>query len=179
MSVVFWLLAALTIGGALATVLVKKLIYAALAATIAFSGLALLYLSLDAQFVGFAQMLVYIGAVTILIVFAVLLTQTSVLMQSKQKNEPVFSPGGIWGLVVAAGVFAVLAWSVIASEQATTAASAASEAINIGAPNASVMDIGQALVGNYVLPLEIVALVLTAALIGAVVIAMHEKGEAK
>jgi NADH-quinone oxidoreductase subunit J len=41
------------------------------------------------------------------------------------------------------------------------------------------MEIGQALVGNYVLPLEIVALVLTAALIGAVVIAMHEKGEAK
>ena len=41
------------------------------------------------------------------------------------------------------------------------------------------MDIGHALVGSYVLPLEIVALVLTAALIGAVVIAMHEKGEAK
>lgn len=176
MSVVFWLLAALTIGGALATVLVRKLIYAALAATIAFGGLALLYLSLDAQFVGFAQMLVYIGAVTILIVFAVLLTQTSVLVQSKQKNESVFSPGGIWGLVIAAGVFAVLAWSVIASEKATTAASAASDA---AAPNASVMDIGQALVGNYVLPLEIVALVLTAALIGAVVIALHEKGEAK
>ena len=125
---VFWLLAALTIGGALATVLVRKLIYAALSATVSFAGLALLYLSLDAQFVGFAQMLVYIGAVTILIVFAVLLTQTSVLMQSKQKNESVFSPGGIWGLVIAAGVFAVLAWSVIASEKCRArAASAASD----------------------------------------------------
>ena len=176
MSIVFWLLAALTIGGALATVLLKKLIHAALAATIAFGGLALLYLSLDAQFVGFAQMLVYIGAVAILIVFAVLLTQSSTLNQSKQKNESVFSPGGIWGLVVAAGVFAVLAWSVIASQKATTAVSAAGDAT---APSASVMEIGQALVGNYVLPLEIVAMVLTAALIGAVVIAIHEKGEAK
>jgi NADH:ubiquinone oxidoreductase subunit 6 (subunit J) len=176
MSVIFWLLAALTIGGALATVLLRKLIHAALAATFAFGGLALLYLSLDAQFVGFAQILIYIGAVTILIVFAVLLTQSSALNQSKAKNDSVFSPGGIWGLVIAAGVFAVLAWSVIASQKATTAVSGASTSAT---PSASVMDIGQALVGNYVLPLEIVALVLTAALIGAVVIAMHEKGEAK
>lgn len=172
-NAVFWLLAALTIGGALAAVLLKKLIYAALAATVSFGGLALLYLSLDAQFVGFAQMLVYIGAVSILIVFAILLTQSSVLTQSKKKNDSVFSPGGIWGLVVAAGVFAVMAWSVLASEKATGAASSTS------VPSASVMEIGQALVGNYVLPLEIVALVLTAALIGAVVVAMHEKGEAK
>jgi NADH-quinone oxidoreductase subunit J len=176
MSIVFWLLAALTIGGALATVLLRKLIYAALSATIAFAGLALLYLSLDAQFVGFAQMLVYIGAVTILIVFAILLTQTTVLVQSKAKNETVFSPGGIWGLVVAAAVFAVMAWSVIASQKATTAASAVG---TTSAPSASVLEIGQALVGNYVLPFEIVALVLTAALIGAVVIAMHEKGDAQ
>jgi len=46
-------------------------------------------------------------------------------------------------------------------------------------PNVTVMDIGNALMGRYVLPLEIVALLLTAALIGAVIVAMHEKEGAK
>ena len=58
MSPVFYILAALTIGGGLAAMLLKHLIHAALAVTIAFAGMALLFLELDAQFVGFAQILV-------------------------------------------------------------------------------------------------------------------------
>ena len=49
--------------------------HCALALTVAFAGLALLFLQLDAQFAGFAQILVYIGAVAILVVFAILLTR--------------------------------------------------------------------------------------------------------
>ena len=79
MSVVFYLIAAITLAGGLATVLLKHLVHSALAATVAFGGLALLFLSLDAQFAGFAQILVYIGAVAILIVFAILLTRGSEL----------------------------------------------------------------------------------------------------
>jgi NADH-quinone oxidoreductase subunit J len=79
MNVIFYLLAALTIAGGLAAILLKHLIHAALALTIAFAGLALLFLWLDAQFAGFAQILVYIGAVAILVVFAILLTHGSEL----------------------------------------------------------------------------------------------------
>src|SRR5246500_2048983 len=77
MSVVFWILAAITVLGGLSTVTQKNTVHCALALTTAFAGLALLFLQLDAQFVGFAQILVYIGAVAILVVFAILLTRGS------------------------------------------------------------------------------------------------------
>jgi NADH-quinone oxidoreductase subunit J len=173
MSWIFWVLAAITIAGAMATVLVHRLVHAALGAAVAFVGLALLFLSLDAQFAGFAQLMVYVGAVTILILFAILMTQSGELNQTSTKLHTVFSPGAWWGLVVAALVFAVLGYAVNQSQSALTKAGTASAAV----PSATVAEIGQAFVGRYVLPLEIVALILTAALIGAVVIAMNEKGE--
>ncbi len=162
MSVVFYLIAALTVAGGLAAVLLKNLVHAALAVTVAFGGLALLFLSLDAQFAGFAQILVYIGAVAILIVFAILLTRGSEL-----PKDGVFSRSWLVGLVIAAAIFAVLGWAVIASVPGLPNQAAV--------PAVTVHDIGNALVGRYVLPLEIVALLLTAATIGAVIVAMHEK----
>ena len=131
----------------------------------AFAGLALLFLQLDAQFAGFAQILVYVGAVAILVVFAILLTRGS----ETPKDGGIFSRTWLAGLVIAAAVFAVLAWAVIQS--------AGGLAGDAPAPTVSVLQIGQALMGRYVLPLEIVALLLTAALIGAVIVAMHEKEE--
>ena len=71
MSFVFWFLAAIAVAGALAAVLLKNLVHCALALTVVFTGLALLFLQLDAQFAGFAQILVYVGAVAILVVFAI------------------------------------------------------------------------------------------------------------
>jgi NADH-quinone oxidoreductase subunit J len=70
--------------------------------------------------------------------------------------------------VIAAGVFAVLGWAVLQSVGGFPSQSGP-------APVVTVLQIGQALMGRYVLPLEIVALLLTAALIGAVIVAMHEK----
>ncbi len=162
MSPIFYILAALTIAGALASVTLKHLVHCALAVTVAFAGLALLFLQLDAQFAGFAQILVYIGAVVILIVFAILLTRGSDL-----PKEGVFSKTWPVGLLIAAAVFAVLGWAVLQSVRAVPQQAAV--------PAVTVRDIGIALVGRYVLPLEIVALLLTAATIGAVIVAMHEK----
>lgn len=162
MNAIFYLLAALTIVGGLAAILLKHLIHAALALTVAFAGLALLFLSLDAQFVGFAQILVYIGAVAILIVFAILLTRGADLPM-----DGVFSGTWLVGLVIAAAVFAVLGWAVLQSSNALPQQTAV--------PAITVHDIGNALMGRYVLPLEIVALLLTAATVGAVIVAMHEK----
>ena len=166
MTVVFYLVAAISVAGALATVLLKNLVHCALAATIAFGGLALMFLSLDAQFVGFVQVLVYIGAVAILIVFAILLTRGSDL-----PKDGVFSKSWLWGVVIAAGVYAVIGWAVINSVNAIPQQTVT--------PHVTVHDVGLALVGTYVLPLEIVALLLTAATIGAVIVAMHEKGGAE
>ena len=166
MGVVFYLISALAVGGALAAVLLKNLVHAALALTLAFLGLALLFLRLDAQFAGFAQILVYVGAVAILVVFAILLTRGSDL-----PKEGVFSRTWLAGLAIAAGVFAVLAWAVLQAGPYLPDESAV--------PAVTVNDIGNALMGRYVLPLEIVAVLLTAALLGAVIVAMHEKVRTK
>ncbi len=165
MSVVFCILAALTLAGGLAAVLLKNLVHCALAVTVAFLGLALLFLSLDAQFVGFAQILIYIGAVAILVVFAILLTRGSGVT-----GESLVSRTWFTGLTIAAAVFALLGWAVMRSAGALPNESTA--------PAVTVHDIGMALVGRYVLPLEIVALLLTSATIGAVIVAMHEKEKA-
>jgi NADH-quinone oxidoreductase subunit J len=166
MTFAFYLFATLTVAGGLAAVLLKNTVHCALALTVAFAGLALLFLDLDAQFAGFAQILVYIGAVAILVVFAILLTRGS-----ETPKEGVFSRSSFAGLAIAAAVFAVLAWAVIGSMRVLPHEAAT--------PVVTVAQIGQALIGRYVLPLEIVALLLTAAMIGAVIVAMDEKERAK
>jgi NADH-quinone oxidoreductase subunit J len=166
MSAIFWILSGLTILGGLAAVTLRNTVHCALAVAVAFAGLALLYLQLDAQFAGFAQILIYIGAVAILVVFAILLTRGS-----DTPKDGVFSRTWFAGTTIAAAVFAVLGWAVIQSVHALPNETAA--------PAVTVNQIGDALLGRYVLPLEIVALLLTAALVGAVMVAMHEKGESK
>jgi NADH-quinone oxidoreductase subunit J len=162
MSLVFYVIAGLSVGGALAAVLLKNTVHCALALTIVFAGLAMLFLGLDAQFAGFAQILIYIGAVAILVVFAILLTRGS-----ETPETSVYSRRPAIGLVIAAALFAVLGWAVLQSGSLLPHETAT--------PAVSVNDIGNALMNRYVLPLEIMALLLTAALIGAVIVAMHDK----
>jgi NADH-quinone oxidoreductase subunit J len=167
MSFAFYLVAALTVAGGLATVMLKNTVHCALALTVAFAGLALLFLQLDAQFAGFAQILVYIGAVAILVVFAILVTRGT-----ETPEGGIYSRNWRAGLAIAAAVFAVLGWAVLESARVMPQGAAAPPAV-------TVREIGNALVGRYVLPLEIVALLLTAAMIGAVIVAMHEKERQK
>src|ERR1035437_6480687 len=76
MTLPFAIIALLTLASAVAAMSLRNLVHCALALTGTFAGLAAVYLQLDAQFVGFAQILVYVGAVAILIVFAILLTRS-------------------------------------------------------------------------------------------------------
>jgi len=156
------ILAGFTIAGAMAAMTLRNLVHAVLALVIAFAGLAGLYLSLGAQFVGFAQILVYVGAVSILTVFAILLTRDAGLASEA-------APARKWiaGLIVALGVFGVLARSI--------ATSGVSQAANSPDPQVGVKQIGNALMGPYVLPLEVVGLLLTAALVGAVILAVDDR----
>src|SRR5882724_12510729 len=164
MTIVFWILAVMTVCGGLAAVLLRNTVHCALAVTGAFAGLAALYLQLDAQFIGFAQILVYIGAVAILIVFAILLTRGS-----ETPQPSILSPSWFGGISVAVVVFGVLAMTIVRSAVADR---------NLPpAPQVSVRELGEQLMTKYLLPLEVIGLLLTAALIGAVIIAMHEKEE--
>jgi len=162
MTLPFAIIAVLTIAAAGAAMTLRNLVHCALAVAVAFGGLAAIYLQLDAQFVGFAQILIYVGAVAILIVFAILLTRGG-----ETSDKSVFSASWIWGALVTVAVFATLAWAV--------GNSFASRRDLPAPPDATVRQIGDALMTRFVLPLEVVGLLLTAALIGAVIIALKEE----
>lgn len=164
MTISFAIIAALTIAAAMAAMSLRNLVHCALALVVAFAGLAAAYLQLDAQFVGFAQILVYVGAVAILIVFAILLTRGG-----GDSEKSAFSVSWSWGAIVTIGVFGTLAWTIINSFASQREPSAKADA--------TVKQIGDALMTKYVLPLEVIGLLLTAALIGAVIIAMKEGPE--
>src|SRR6266704_3272676 len=167
MTLTFALIAAPTIVSAIAAMTLRNLVHCALALTVTFGGLAVFYLQLDAQFVGLAQILVYIGAVAILIVFAILLTRGG-----EPPQQPVVTSSWVMGAGVAVLTFGSLAAAMLASWVRPAAANPKTDV----AADVAVNRIGEKLMTDYVLPLEVVALLLTAALIGAVIIAMQEKG---
>jgi NADH:ubiquinone oxidoreductase subunit 6 (subunit J) len=158
----FFILGVLTIVGAAAALTLRNLVHCVLALVLAFVGLAGLFLLLDAQFIGFAQILVYVGAVAILVVFAILLTRGT-----ESTSQSIVSPSWIVSSVAAAAVFGVLAWTIQSSM--------ASQHLLPPQPEVTVKQIGDALMSRFALPLEVIGLLLTAALVGAVTIAMQEK----
>jgi NADH-quinone oxidoreductase subunit J len=160
MTFPFIILALITLAGSVGAMVLRNLIHCALALTLTFAGLAGIYLQLSAQFVGFAQVLVYIGAVAILIVFAILLTGRANVEKS------IFSSSWWFGLAVAVAVLGTLSCGILASNALGEAGLA---------PQATVRQIGDQLMTKYVLPLEVLGLLLTAALIGAVIIALQER----
>jgi len=162
MSLPFAIIAILTLASAVAAMSLRNLVHCVLMLMVTFAGLAAFYLQLDAQFVGFAQILIYIGAVAILIVFAILLTQGGDAPRLSS-----FSVGSVAGVGIAVAVFGLLSGIILTSRALTHEIRPA--------PEVTVHQIGTQLMGNFILPLEVVGLLLTAALIGAVLIAMREK----
>jgi NADH-quinone oxidoreductase subunit J len=163
MSTPFLILAAVTILGAGAAMMFRGLVHCALALAIAFAGIGALYLNLGAQFLGLAQLLVYVGAIAVLIVFVILLTRSA----DSEPLSPAARP--VAGVVVATAIFVILAWAIIHS--------GAIHSSGQPAPQTTIRQLGGALMDGYVLPLEVIGLMLTAALIGAVIVAMKEDAQ--
>jgi NADH:ubiquinone oxidoreductase subunit 6 (subunit J) len=162
----FTIFAILTVAGAVAAMSLRNLVHSVLALTVAFAGLAAVYLQLGAQFIGLVQILVYVGAVAILIVFAILLTRDKEVIQ-----QSIFAVSWKGSSVVVLAVFGTLAWTIHHS--------ATSQRAVLPQPEASMQQIGNALMLRFALPLEIIGVLLTVALIGAVTIAVHEKQETR
>jgi len=154
----FVLVAILTLAGALAAALLPKLIHAALSLVVAFVGVASFYFLLGAEFVGLVQVFIYIGAVAVLIVFTILLTRRDVV------EDRGFNWGGV---VIAITVFAGLVWAILWTPSLSLAA--------VPIEPLTVKHIGEVLMNDFVWPLQCAGLVLTAALIGALILVMEEK----
>jgi len=140
----------------------RDLVHCALSLVVTFAGLAVLFLQLDAEFVGLAQILVYVGAVAILIVFAILLTRGT----EPARPMPVTTSTG-WGLGIALATFLIVAGALLSSGTIRRGTAPP--------PDLTVRALGDKLMADYVIPLEVIGLLLTAALIGAVIIAMSER----
>lgn len=154
------IIAALIIGCALAAALNPKLMHAALAFALAFVGVAALFFWLGAEFVGMVQIFVYIGAVAVLVVFTILLTR-----RDGEQHR-----GFNWsGVIVALAVFAGLVWSILKTPSMSILPGEISPL--------TVKRIGEVLMSDYVWPLMGVGVLLTVALLGALILAMEDKRE--
>jgi NADH:ubiquinone oxidoreductase subunit 6 (subunit J) len=159
-AIAFVVIAILTLAAATAAASLPRLIHAALSFAVAFVGIAAFFFLLGAEFVGLVQVFVYVGAVAVLIVFTILLTRRDADKPGK------FNWGGV---VVAMAVFAGLVWAILRTP-----------AVAIAAPPIealTVKRIGEVLMTDYVWPLQCVGVLLTAALIGALILVMEEKRE--
>ncbi len=159
-GVVFYALAGLTVLGAAGVALSRNILYSALGLLMALLGAGSLYVFLSADFVAVAQLLVYIGGVLVLILFAVMLTNR--ITDVRVSNSSLGLYGGVLLFVTTAPVLLAVAaltpWpsKAPAALEPTTA------------------QIGNALLTRWLLPFEVASLVLVATLVGAVVIARKE-----
>jgi NADH:ubiquinone oxidoreductase subunit 6 (subunit J) len=153
--VAFWILSVIAVFGALVAVRKRNLIHGVFALLVFFAGLSGLFLLLLAEFIAAVQVLVYIGAVGILLLFAIMLTERV----TGDDDRRVTSRGWFWGLVVTAAVFVVLLLPAIQQLPPPKAAQTI---------DPSVKELGHKLMNPYVVTLEVLALLLTTALIGAV-----------
>ncbi|MBE2203853.1 MAG: NADH-quinone oxidoreductase subunit J [Chthoniobacterales bacterium] len=149
---------------AAAAVVLRNLIHATLCLTLSFIALGILFIALGAEFVGFVQLLVYVGAVAMLIVFAILLTRPERLAKSDTALSGLGPAGGaLAGFVTLGVLLGFLFTSPIAKKSLP------------GPASAPVAEIGHALMGDYKAALIVVGVLLTAALVGAAVLAMEDK----
>ena len=154
----FWSLSVITIGGALMIILSRNLIHAVIFLILSFIGVAGLFLTLSADFLALVQILVYVGAIAVLMLFAILLTPRAA---RDNAETPLRYPAAVlMGLIIAAGAFVALE---------TDWGSMRDEAIGMQAKV-----IGESLINRYVLPFEIGAVMLTAALVGAIALARED-----
>jgi len=157
---VFYLLAAITVGSALGVALSDNVVYSAFALMGTLLGVAAMFVLLGADFLGAVQLLVYVGGIMVLTLFAVMLTHR--IADVHVSNRAV---GRAPAIVLIAVVFG---WMVHVARQATWVTG------EPGAPAPTTYGIGNALLKDYALPFEVASVVLLAALIGAIVVSRKE-----
>ena len=155
-SVLFFLLAVGVVGAGIAVVTLRNIIHSAVAMMICFGSLAGMYALLGAPIVAAAQVLIYLGAISVLILFAIMLTQAgdANLPAPFHRQLPI-------ALVVALAVFGLVGWAVVQTDWALAGEAA----------SAAVAAIATAVFTEYALPFEIISLLILVAIIGSIYLA--------
>ncbi|MDA1127573.1 MAG: NADH-quinone oxidoreductase subunit J [Chloroflexi bacterium] len=190
-DVVFWILSVMAVCAALGVVLVKDLFRAALLLIVVFMAVAGFFVLLSAEFLAVVQVLIYVGAIAILIIFAVMLTRD---VQHGNLPNRLQIPAAVFASLLLAVLVTVAVdtkWDFLPSEQQERAELVQTSSVTtlsgdvltdsgVTSPDdqAEVQGSGLAdlLIGDYVLPFEVVSVLLLAALIGALALVRPDPG---
>ena len=183
MTAALVLIAVVTLATAAVALSLRNLIHSALLLIASWFGIAAFYLWAGAEFVAFAQVLVYVGAVSMVVLFAVLLTRRS-------RADTVIAPDSvaraISAVITGVAVFGVLGVAILKTSlghlsPAGVPALPGGTSVSpvIAAPTATVRDIGIQLMSTHAAALLIIGILLTVALLGAVVLAAQDGSESK
>lgn len=161
-DVIFILIALATGGGAVLTVTSRNLVHAALFLGIALAGIASVFLLLRADFIGLVQVVVYLGAITVLFLFGLMLTRAPIGREAlDSRSQPM-------ALAVSGTLFVVLTFLIVSAFRDVPSSELA---------QSSIADIGIAIFSVWVFPFELASMLLLAALVGAIMLARRESGE--
>jgi NADH-quinone oxidoreductase subunit J len=159
-QLIFYLLSFIIIVSAIYVVTLRNIFHSALFLILTLFCVAGIYILLDAEFLAAVQVLVYVGAVSVLMIFAIMLTSRLASRKIEASNEQVttgiFICAGF--LLTSLGSFTYTVW----------------RSLDQPLPENNVVTVGKLLMTDYVLPFEVVSVVLLAALIGAIVLARKE-----
>jgi NADH-quinone oxidoreductase subunit J len=162
-EVLFWILAVIMGVAALRVVTSRNVVHAALYLVGTLMGAAALYVLLLAEFVAWVQVLVYVGAIVVLMLFGLMLTRAPIGSANFDNDQKVLAA------ITAGVVFGVTSWIMIDAFSGKNITLA-------GAEGTRTEKVGEVIFSSYVLPFEVVSVLLLAALVGAVVIARRDEG---
>jgi len=157
---IFYFLAAFVVWAAAVVVLGKNIVRAAVALIFTFCGMAALYVLLDAEFLAAVQVLIYVGGITILLLFAIMLTSRISVKTARVVNDQV-----VLSAIAGVGLLVGLVYASTRGIAATTGPPRLPETTPF---------LGRALLTTYALPFEAVSVLLLAALVGAIILARKE-----
>jgi NADH-quinone oxidoreductase subunit J len=160
-QIVFWVLAVVMAVAALRVVTTKNVVHAALYLVATLMGAAAMYVLLLAEFVAWVQVLVYVGAIVVLMLFGLMLTRASIGTASFDNDQRLIAA------LCAGAVFGVSSWIMIDGFEG--------KEVNLAnAAGTTTADVGKVIFSQYVWPFEVVSVLLLAALVGAVLIARKD-----
>ena len=159
--IAFWIIAAVTVGAAIGVAAVRNLIHSVALLIVTFAGVAGLYITLSADFIAVVQILIYIGAIAILLIFAIVLTPRAGRLN--QEGFMLLPALALAALVAGTMIFVAFdtSWAISEREGFEETATA----------------IGDLLLDKYALPFEIASVLLLSAIVGAILLVRPEGAE--
>ncbi|MGZ4688072.1 MAG: NADH-quinone oxidoreductase subunit J family protein [Acidimicrobiia bacterium] len=167
-NVTFWILAVAMVLAAIGVVRSQNVVHAALYLVVVMAGAAAQYILLAAEFVAWVQVIIYIGAVIILFLFGIMLTRAPMRGDTDLDNDQKWSAAVV--SLFLAGVLASLLIDAFSDKEIKISGAAGRQLLHVG----KAATLADSIFTTYVVPFELVSILLLAALVGAVVIARRD-----